>query len=117
TVWPPTGIALATVLLCGPTWTWPGIALGAFFANLLSNEPVLTAMGIAAGNTLEAVVGAMVLERVGFRPSLGRLRDVLALMVLGAGAATTLSASIGVLSLCLGGVHPWIRFGEIWWTW
>jgi PAS domain S-box-containing protein len=117
TVWPPTGIALATVLLCGPTWTWPGIALGAFAANLLANEPVLTAAGIATGNTLEAVVGATVLQRVGFRPSLARLRDVLALMVLGAGAATTISASVGALSLCLSGLQPWTAFGEIWWTW
>src|SRR6187402_1910453 len=32
-VWPPSGIALAAVLLLG-RWVWPGILLGDFVANL-----------------------------------------------------------------------------------
>jgi PAS domain S-box-containing protein len=116
-VWPATGVALAAVIRFGPRWTWPGIALGAFGANLLLQEPIFTAAGIAAGNTLEAVVGALALQRVGFRPSLERLRDALALMILAAGAATTLSASVGAASLCAGGVHPWTAYGHLWWTW
>jgi hypothetical protein len=38
-LWPPTGIALAGLLLIGPR-VWPGIALGAFLINI---PPVLTA--------------------------------------------------------------------------
>src|SRR2546427_1157896 len=81
-VWPPTGIALAAVLMRG--WgVWPGIALGAFLANATApEESVLTAAGIAAGNTLEALVGAWLLRRVSFHTALDRLRDVLALVVL-----------------------------------
>jgi PAS domain S-box-containing protein len=114
--WPPTGIALAVTLLLGYR-VWPGITLGAFLANLLAHEPILTAAGIAAGNTLEALAGAWLLRRAGFRPSLARLRDVLGLVFLAAACSTLLSAAIGVLSLCLGGVHPWSAYGVLWSVW
>jgi signal transduction histidine kinase/integral membrane sensor domain MASE1/ActR/RegA family two-component response regulator len=116
-IWPPTGIALAAVLLFGLR-VWPAIALGAFLANLTTAEPVPTAAGIALGNTLEAVVGGALLRRFGFRASLARLRDVVLLVVLAAGASTLISASIGVVSLCAGGIAPWSQFGVlfgIWW--
>src|ERR671925_581954 len=75
-VWPPTGIALAALLL-GGCRLWPGIAFGAFLANVSAGAPVPVACGIAVGNTLEALVGAALLVRVaGFRPALDRLRDV-----------------------------------------
>jgi PAS domain S-box-containing protein len=116
-VWPPTGIALAAVLLLGYR-AWPGIALGAFLANVTAHEPVGTACGIAAGNTLEALTGAWLLRRwAGFDPSLERLRDVLDLITLAAGVSTTVSATIGVASLCLGGVQPWSAYGDLWRVW
>jgi PAS domain S-box-containing protein len=116
-VWPPTGIALAAVLLFGPR-VWPGIALGAFLANALAHEPLPVAAGIAAGNTLEALAGAWLLRRlVGFRPSLERARDVLGLIVLAATVSTAVSATVGVTSLCLGGVQPWAEYGALWWVW
>ena len=115
-VWPPTGIALASLLLFGRRY-WPGVTLGALAANALTNAPLATACGIAVGNTLEAVVGAALLERVGFRPSLERVRDVAALIVCAALGSTMLSATIGVASLCLGGVQPWSAFGPLWSVW
>ncbi len=116
-VWPPTGIALAAVLFYGFR-VWPGIFVGALLANATANEPLATAGGIAAGNTLEAVVGAWLLLRfVQFRNSLERLRDVLGFVVLAAVVSTTISATIGVISLCLGGVQPWAAFGALWCLW
>ena len=115
-VWPPTGIALAALLVLGNRIT-PGIALGAFVANITHHEPVGTACGIALGNTLEAVVGAWLLRRVGFDRALERLRHVLALIVLAALGSTVVAATIGVTSLCLGGVQPWNAFASLWWTW
>ena len=100
-IWPPTGIALAALVLGGRN-LWPGVLLGAFLANVTTDVPVYTAAGIAVGNTLEAVVGASLLERVGFRPSLVRLRDIFALVVLAAVISTTVSATIGVASLSVG---------------
>jgi PAS domain S-box-containing protein len=116
-VWPPTGVALAAILVFGYR-VWPGIYLGAFIANATANEPIATAFGIAVGNTLEALSGAWLLRRIsGFDNSLERLKDVLGLILLAAGISTTIAATIGVTSLCLGGVHPWSSFGALWSIW
>jgi PAS domain S-box-containing protein len=116
-VWPPTGIALSAVLLLGYS-VWPFIAIGAFVANILTHAPVLTSLGIATGNTLEALVGAWLLNRVvGFRPTLERFRDVFGLIFFGGIVSITVSATIGVISLCATGVQPWNRFAELWGVW
>ena len=50
-VWPPTGIALAAVLLIGYR-IWPGIALGAFLVNASAGVGLAVSAAIATGNTL-----------------------------------------------------------------
>src|SRR5262249_39914865 len=55
TVWPPTGIALAAILVLGPA-VWPAIALGALVANVTAHESLVTAAAIATGNTLAVAV-------------------------------------------------------------
>jgi diguanylate cyclase (GGDEF)-like protein/PAS domain S-box-containing protein len=114
-VWPPTGVALAAILLFG-TRMWPGVALGALLVNG-PEVPLISALGMALGNTAEALVGAWLLRRVHFRPTLDRLRDVVRLVVLGAVVATTASATIGVASLVVGGVVPGARFWSTWQVW
>ena len=69
TVWPPTGIALAALVLRG-TQLWPAVALAAFAVNVTTGIPIWGAAIIAAGNTLEAVVGATLLRRFSFDPRL-----------------------------------------------
>ena len=113
-VWPATGIALAALVLYGYR-LWPGIFIGALVANTLTGAPPLVALGIAVGNTLEAVAGTYMLRQVaGFRPSLDGVRDVLALIVLAAGLGTMLSATIGVSSLYLGGIVPLAQVPVAW---
>src|SRR5690349_17834544 len=69
-VWPPTGIALAAIIIFGYRM-WPGIFIAAFLVNILFGATPLVATGIAAGNTLEALTGAFLLNRlISFRPSL-----------------------------------------------
>jgi PAS domain S-box-containing protein len=114
-VWPPTGIALAVLVLWGLRM-WPGVALGALLANLTTSAPLTAACGIAAGNTLEAIVGAILLRRLDVHTALDRLRDVLALVVT-ALLTTTVSATIGVTSLVLVGTEPWADFGSLWGAW
>ncbi len=116
-VWPPTGIALAALVLYGYR-LWPAIAVGAFLVNASAGAPVLVASGMALGNTLEAVVGTYLLQRVvGFQPALARLRDVFGLVVLAAGLSTLVSATLGVTSGWLGGVIPSASYGHAWRTW
>ncbi len=115
-VWPPTGLALAAVLIWGPR-VWPGIAVGAFFANLTTQGSFLAVCGITTGNTFEALLGGFLLTRVGFRRELNRLRDVLALVVLAAGVSTLVSATIGVASLDADGLVRHGMLGSTWRTW
>src|SRR5581483_2235181 len=63
-VWPPTGLALALVLLLGVRM-WPAVFVGALLANATAGEPLATALGIAAGNTLEALAGRWLVRRAG----------------------------------------------------
>jgi len=79
-IWAPTGIALGALILFG--WRlWPGVLAGAALLNLSSpfEQSLLVSLGIGIGNTLEAVIGATLLERVDFRPKLERGRDAAAL--------------------------------------
>ncbi|HEX8855891.1 MAG TPA: MASE1 domain-containing protein [Thermoleophilaceae bacterium] len=115
-VWPPTGIALAALVLWGYR-LWPGVALGALLANSWTGVPFYAVLGITAGNTLEALLGTFLLRRAGFRPSLERVKDVIALVVLAGVVSTTVSASIGVTSLLLGGEIGADSFGTVWRTW
>src|SRR5689334_22544927 len=62
-VWAPAGIAVAAFLVLGRR-VWPGIALGSFVANVLSGARAPVAVVIAGGNILEALVAAVVLERL-----------------------------------------------------
>jgi integral membrane sensor domain MASE1 len=56
-VWPPTGIALAALLVFGLN-LWPGVSLGVFLGSIITGAPLNLAFGMTLGNTLEAFVGA-----------------------------------------------------------
>ena len=114
-VWPPTGVAIAALLLLGYR-AWPGILLGAFIANFLTPVPVAVVAGIAIGNTLEALVAAFFLRSIGFHNSFDRAKDV-AWFFIAVTFATMLSPTIGTVSLILGGSASWENFGSFWLTW
>jgi signal transduction histidine kinase len=116
-VWPPTGIALASLLLLG-NQAWPAIAVGAFLANITTHGSVAACAGIATGNTLEALVGAWLVRRYARgREALFSGLDAFRFTVLAGVLATSVSATFGVLSVTLWGDATWARFGPIWWTW
>ncbi len=117
TVWPPSGIAIAALLLWGPRLV-PAVWLGAFIANALVDEPLWTAALIAGGNAAEALVAWFLLSRLRrFDRRLRRVNDVVAFALLAAAAAPTVSATVGVTTLCAGGLQPWERFGVLWRAW
>ena len=55
-------MALAALIRYG-SGLWPASALGAFLGQRWGGAPVLVAAGVALGNTLEAVVDAVVLNQ------------------------------------------------------
>lgn len=116
-VWPPTGIALAALLLLGRQ-VWPGVFLGAFLVNVTTAGSVATSLGIATGNTLEAIAGWYLLNRFANGcKAFERTPDIFKFAVLAGLVSTTISATLGVTSVCLGGLASWSGFGPIWLTW
>jgi len=116
-VWPPAGIAIASLLIFGRK-LWPGIFAGALAANLMTNIPVASAFSIAIGNTVLPLLAYWLLLRVvRWRESLDSVSEVLVFVACAAVAAPLVSATVGSLSLCLGGAAEWPRFTSLWLTW
>ncbi len=116
-IWAPAGISLAALLILGRR-AWPAVALGAFVANVTTPIPAWTAGAIAAGNTLEALVGAELLKRLGrFHPALDRVKDVLSLVLWGAVVSTAIAATIGTAALLLAGEIEGERYVFAWQLW
>src|SRR5438046_7805934 len=61
-VWPPTGLAIAALVLFGLRY-WPAVLAGAFLANATTSIPTLAAFGIACGDATEAATAACLLVR------------------------------------------------------
>jgi len=115
-IWPPTGIALVALLLFGRR-VWPGIAVAAVLVNAGIGPSFAAALGIGAGNTLAPVVASYLLDSVGFRRDLERLRDAVAIVVLAALFGMTISATGGTLTLLASGAIRAGRFWPTWWVW
>ena len=87
-------------------------------ANATAHETLVVAACIAVGNTIEAIIAAYLLRFfTGLSSSLDRLRHALGLVVFGALLSTMIGATIGVTSLCAGGMQPWSAYRQLWWTW
>ncbi|MEY2499050.1 MAG: hypothetical protein QOD12_2606 [Verrucomicrobiota bacterium] len=115
-VWPPAGIALAALLLFGYR-VWPAIFAGAFLVNLTTAGNIWTSLGIASGNTLEAVAGAWLIMRfAGGLRVFDRAYDVFR-FALAVGLSTLVSPTIGLTGLALGGFADWTNYPAIWVTW
>ena len=115
-VWPPSGIALAALLLSG--WRlWPGVWLGAAAANFTIQSSLPVAAAIATGNTLEALLAALLIQRaLGRHGRFERGEDVVRFVGIAVGAATV-AATVASLTLGLGGYVPPEQSGYHWWTW
>src|SRR6266481_9600693 len=117
TVWPPAGIALAAFVLLGYR-VWPAIFGAAFLANFTTTGAVLPSLGIAIGNTVEGLLAAYLVNRFARGGRVfDRVRDILRFTLLAALVSTTVAASIGVVSLALGGLVSWTDAPRVWLTW
>ena len=123
-IWPPTGLALAAVLLRGLR-VWPAIFLAALAANATTAiadattaDSLLTSSAIAVGNTLEAVIGGYLTNIwSGGRRTFDTPNRIAKFALVGLGPGSMVSATIGVGSLSLAGYANWGNFADIWFTW
>ena len=99
-VWPPSGIALAAILLFGYRF-WPGIALGAVLFSFIDGVPFgFFTFGTAVGNTIGAIVCVFLLKRfVNFNNAMERTLDGAGFVLLACGLGTTVNALFNVVSL------------------
>jgi signal transduction histidine kinase len=122
-VWPPSGIALAALLIGGYRM-WPGIWIGSFVSDTwifkgmsVGKVDVVVAAVIGIGSVSQAVAGASLLRRsIGGNDPLGRVVHLFLFLAI-AMAACTIGATIGVASLCSAGSVSWTSFGGTWLTW
>jgi signal transduction histidine kinase len=116
-VWPPTGIALAALLVLGYD-VWPAILIGAFAVNVTTTGSVAPSLGIATGNTLEALAGTYLICRyANGRRAFASAEDVLKFAFFGGAVSTAISATIGIASLSLAGFIAVGHRAEVWLTW
>jgi signal transduction histidine kinase len=116
-VWPSTGIALGAFLVYGAR-VWPVILVGAFLVNVTTTGSAFTSVAIAAGNTLEGLLGAWLVTRfAGGARFVERARDFITFTVLAGLVATTVSATIGASTLVLSRHAAPDAFDDIVVTW
>jgi PAS domain S-box-containing protein len=120
TFWPGAGLYVAALLLTERR-RWPGLVAAAALADLavcvhVGRSPLLTG-AILVSDPAEACLAAWLAERTARgRPSMSRLRDVLVVMVLAAGLAPILSATIDTAALVHRGGPSELRSWAAWWS-
>jgi PAS domain S-box-containing protein len=114
--WPPSGIALG-LLLRGGFRLAPAILVGDLISTTMAGQPVGEVLTGGIADTLEAVIGALLLRRSGFRIEFNRPRDVLLLAGLSAFASAGVFALLASLSLCSQGLVPWSSLWTTDWSW
>ena len=115
-VWPPSGLALAALLLLGRRY-WPAVWIGAATVNLTIQSSLVAAVLIGTGNSLEALLGAALIERL-----IGPLRrfrhpgDIFKFVMI-SGAAAAVAATVGALAVTAATEIQPAEAMAIWWTW
>lgn len=115
-IWPPTGIAFSFLLLFGRRY-WFSIALGAFLANISIGSSFNTALPISMGNTIEAVAGVWIFQRLRLQEDHFGIHSRSFGFIVSSTLAACLSALIGTTSLAVYGIVPWDSFGPTLLTW
>jgi PAS domain S-box-containing protein len=114
-VWPAAGVALAALVIHTPR-LWPGVVAGAFLGSVAIGMPLGVAVVAGFGSGFEALAGAMLLQRFGFQPAMGRVRDVF-MLVSAACLAAVVGATAGTLAMFLAGLIPLAAVSRSWAVW
>jgi integral membrane sensor domain MASE1 len=116
-VWLPVGVGIAFLYLRGLRF-WPGLFVGDLVVNHYVAFPLGSAIGQSVGNLLEVVLAALLLRRLVPRDHAFESTRTILAMFGSIAAGTLLSATVGPLSLWLGGMvsaGELPRIGLSWW--
>jgi integral membrane sensor domain MASE1 len=120
--WPPSGIAVASLLLYGYP-VWPGIFLGSLVANLLTpvssiSSSIIVSTGIAIGSTLQPLAIVYLLKNLtNSIPHLFQTRRNIISLLLFTLLCCTISSTLSLTSLYLAGIVSGSSLGTNWVTW
>jgi signal transduction histidine kinase/integral membrane sensor domain MASE1 len=114
--WPPSGIALAAVLLLGER-IWPAIYIGSFAVNLTTSHAPIASLVIASGNTFGCLVGAWMIRR--FAGGLAAFETAPAILLFAelVIASSIIAPTIGLVALFAGNLVGNASPGAIWYMW
>ena len=115
-VWLPVGVAIVFLYL-GGVGLWPGVLVGDLLVNDYSALPIGSAVGQTFGNLLEVLVATLLMRRLIPRGAPLASVGSLARMVMAIAAGAGVSATVGALSLRLGGVIDTGAAPDVWRTW
>ena len=124
---PASGLALAGLLLFSNR-LWPGVFLGSFLVNLISNQQlnsvignlsfVFLSMSVATGATLQALLGSyLIRKQVDIRSGLLTAQSIIRLLAFGGPISCLIAASWGVSSLWLYNVVSSSELAYSWTVW
>jgi diguanylate cyclase (GGDEF)-like protein len=115
-VWPPSGFALAAMILFGPR-IWSAIFFGAFLIFATTTGQIGMSITIALGHTLEALVGAALVVRVaGGQAAFTRAHLTFRLVAIAALIATPISATFSVQAITFAEPSVWRDHAYAWMT-
>ncbi len=104
-IWLPAGVALVTLVFIDRQ-LWPAVAIGSFITNATFGLPISTALGIAAGSTLGALVGVYALQLAAFSKRPEIVMNAVKFNGIGATVSASVSAIVGVITLHVTGIIP-----------
>jgi PAS domain S-box-containing protein len=124
-LWPPTGVALALVLLRGYR-VWPGILMGAISASAVSSirpdammlGSFLEPISIGIGTTLAALAGAWLINRwsCGYK-TFANARGIAKFALICFVPTAMISSAIAVAGLVLANASAFADYAGTWATW
>jgi signal transduction histidine kinase len=115
-IWPPSGIAVAALLLAGSR-LWPAVWVASFFANFTIDASLIASTVIATGSTLQALaIAALVRRHIGVPYRFESVEQVVK-FVLVAALGSAIAASIAVLPLAALYQMPLSELVGNWSTW
>jgi diguanylate cyclase (GGDEF)-like protein len=116
-VWPASGFAIAALMIFGHR-AWPAVLVGAFLSLVVPTGHIVSSVFIACGHTLEAIVGAVLIDRLaGGARAFKTPTTIFRFVAIAAFTAAPFSATFGVGATIALGPAPWADFAYLWMTW
>ena len=119
TVWPSSGFALAALLLFGYR-VWPAVFAGAALAYITAAGMVSSSLTFAIGHTLEALLGAVLIDRFARGAQVfDHSTTIFRFVAIAALVSTPISATLGALApnVIEASAPSWTEFSYTWMNW